>query len=124
MFFLVFSKDKRDLAKRELFWKAYTIIEALPTTKTIQIISPNKFAKVVLDPEQETFVIHIATLFKPIKAHTNWEVQITALIANKALTTILAEYSDFEHMFSKKSIAVLLEYTEINTHAIDLEESK
>ena len=59
-----------------------------------------------------------------MEVHPDQEVQIAALIANKALVSIPLEYSDFEDMFSKKSAAVLPEYTEINTHAIDLEEGK
>ena len=59
-----------------------------------------------------------------MKVYLDREVQITALIADKAPLSILAEYSDFENVFSKESAAVLLEHTEINTHTIDLEESK
>ena len=69
-------------------------------------------------------MVHIATLFKPMKVHQDWEVQITALIADKALVTISAEYSNFEDVFFKESAAVLPEHTEINTHAINLEDGK
>lgn len=47
-----------------------------------------------------------------------------AQIADKAPITLLIEYSNFTDVFSKKSAVVLLEHTEIKTHAIDLEESK
>ena len=56
--------------------------------------------------------------------YSDREVQIAALIADKALVTILAEYLDFEDVFSKESVVVLLEHTEIKTHSIDLEKSK
>ena len=56
--------------------------------------------------------------------HPDREVQIAALITDKALITILAEYSDFENMFYKESAVVLPEHTEINTHAINLKEGK
>ena len=59
-----------------------------------------------------------------MKVHPDREVQIVILIADEAFVTILAEYSDFEDVFSKESAAVLPEHTEINTHAIDLEEGK
>ena len=52
------------------------------------------------------------------------EVQIAALITDKAFVTISAEYLDFEDVFSKKSTVVLSEYTEINTYTINLEEDK
>ena len=46
------------------------------------------------------------------------------MIADEAFVTIPAKYSEFKDVFSKESTAVLLEYTEINTHAINLEEDK
>ena len=120
--FLALSKVEVDFAERELTWKAYTIAEALPTTKRVQIIGPKEFAKAALDSDQEAFVVHVATLFSSMEVHP--EVQVAALIADEAPVTIPAEYSDFEDMFSKESAAVLPEHTEINTHAIDLEEGK
>ena len=121
---LAFSKVKVDFAKRELTWKAYTIAEALPTTKRVQIIGLKEFAKAVLDPKQETFVVHVATLFNLMGVHLDQKVQIVVLIANKALVIIPAEYSDFENVFFKESVVVLLENTKINIHAIDLEKGK
>ena len=59
-----------------------------------------------------------------IKVHPDHEVQIAALIINKAPITIPAEYSDFADVFSKKSVAVLTKHTEINTHGIDLKKVK
>ena len=59
-----------------------------------------------------------------MEVHPDREVQVVALIADEASVAILAEYSDFEDVFSKESAVVLLEHTEINTHTIDLEEGK
>ena len=122
--FLALSKVEVDFAERELTWKAYTIAEALPTTKRVQIIGLKEFAKAALDLDQEAFVVHVATLFSSMEVHPDREVQVAALIADKAPVAIPAEYSDFEDVFSKESATVLPEHTEINTHAIDLEEGK
>ena len=122
--FLAFSKIEVDFAEKDLTWKAYTIAEALPTTKRVQIISPKKFAKAALDLDQKAFMVHVATLFSSIEIYPDREIQIVTLIADKAPVTISAEYSDFEDVFSKKSTAMLPEHTEINTHAIDIEEGK
>ena len=124
MHFLALSMVKVDFAEKKLTWKAYTIAEALPTTKRVQIIGPKEFAKAALNPDQEAFVVHVATLFSLMEIHPDREVQVAALIADKAPVAIPAEYSDFEDVFSKESAAVLPEHTEINTHAIDLEEGK
>ena len=77
-----------------------------------------------MDLKQKAFVVYVTIRFNPIEVHLDREVQIAALIADKALVIIPTEYSDFEDMFSKKSAAVLSEHIEINTHTIDLEKSK
>ena len=56
--------------------------------------------------------------------HTDWKVQITNLIADKALIIIPAKYSDFKYVSSKKFAAVLPEQTKINTYVINLEKGK
>ena len=78
----------------------------------------------MLDPDQEAFMVHVATLFSSMEVHLDQKIQIAALIADKALVTIPVEYSDFEDVFFKESAMVLPEHTEINMHVIDLEESK
>lgn len=40
------------------------------------------------------------------------------------MVTIAAEYSNFVDIFSKKSVTILSEYTEINIFAIDLKQYK
>ena len=59
-----------------------------------------------------------------MKVHSDRKAQITTLIADKASVTVPAKYSDFEDSFSIKSAVVLLEYTKINTHVINQEESE
>ena len=49
--FLTFSIVQVNFTERELTWKAYTIVEVLPTIKKVQIIDLKDFAKAVLDPE-------------------------------------------------------------------------
>lgn len=59
-----------------------------------------------------------------MKVHLDHKVQIVALITNEVFVTILAKYSDFADVFSKKSIIVLPEHIKINTYAINLEKDK
>ena len=122
--FLTLSKVKIDFIKKELIWKTYTIAKTLLIIKKVQIISPKECAKATLNQDQKAFVVHVTTLFNPMKMHPDQKVQIAAWIADEVLVTILAEYLDFEDIFSKESAAVLPEHIEINTHAIDLEKSK
>ena len=69
-------------------------------------------------------MVYLATLFKPIKVHIDREVKIATFIADETAVSIPAKYLDFEDLFSKKSAVVFANHIKINTHAIDLEESK
>ena len=69
-------------------------------------------------------MVYVATPLNSMEVHPDREVQITALIADKASIIISAEYLDFEDVFSKDSAAMLPEHTEIHTYTIDLEEGK
>ena len=59
-----------------------------------------------------------------MKVHPDQKTKITVLIADIPPITVPAEYFDFEDIFFKESTALLPEYTEINTHAIDLKKGK
>ena len=69
-------------------------------------------------------MVHVVLFFNSMEVHPDREVQVAALIADETAIAIPAEYLDFEDVFSKESVAILSEHTEINTHAIDLEEGK
>ena len=70
--FLILSNANIQFAKKEFICRSYTTAEALPTTKQVELIDKKEFAKVVLDEEFETFVMHIAdleTLLEGIMIH-------------------------------------------------------
>ncbi len=52
--------------------------------------------------------------------HPLRKAQIAPLKADKALTKVPSEYVDFTDNFSPELAVELLEYTEINDHAIEL----
>ena len=56
--------------------------------------------------------------------HFEKQAQVRALLFDKVLTDVLAEYSNYNNVFSVKNAAELLENIGINKHAIKLEESK
>ena len=100
----------------------------LPTTIRVELVCKKKFAAVAFDPEHETYIVHIASLRSTpltfLYVHPFWEPQIPSLIAEEAPTKVSAKYLDFADVFSPDLAMKLLKHTEINTHAIDLEESK
>ena len=53
--------------------------------------------------------------------HSKKQVQIRALLFNKAFIEVLVEYSDFNNVFLAKNAAKLPENIGINEHAIELE---
>ena len=121
--FLTLSGANVNFPKRELWWRSYTIEEAFPTTKQVELVGKKEFAAAFLDPGHETFVVHVASLESPSQegdVHPSRRAQIAALVANEAPTSIPTEYSDFADVFSPELASELPEYTGINDHAIKL----
>ena len=67
--FFTFSNANVGFLNRKLIWRTYSTVEALSTTKKIQIINQKKFAKAVLDPDKKVFVVHIAIIILGITIH-------------------------------------------------------
>ena len=88
-----------------------------------------EFAAAAVDPESETFVVHIASLSSdtlpsssPLKldVHPSRRPQVSGLIAEEAPTKVLAKYSDFADVFFPDLVFELPKHTGINDHAIEL----
>ena len=133
MSFLTFSNVDIKFAEKELTWRSYTVAEALPTTRRVELINKKEFAKVALDENSETFVVHVATLEVPkITIHPSQTaqilgsnaVQIAALKQNKASIEVPTKYSDFSDVFLETEALVLPERIDLNEHAIELEGDK
>ena len=75
-----------------------------------------------MDEKSETFVIHVASLNLVLRIHLDREAQIAFLFTEEV--KIPDKYSDFTDVFSKEKALVLPERTELNEHAIDLEDGK
>ena len=60
--FLTLSNADVDFSGRDLRWRTYTTKEALPTTRCVELEGKKEFAAVALDPEHETYVVHVASL--------------------------------------------------------------
>ena len=98
--------------------------KALPTTRRVEIINKEEFAVVALNADNETFVMHVAALVKPItiSIYPSCQAQVATLTSEK--TRIPAEYSNFSNVFSSDSAAELPEHNEINDHFINLLDNK
>lgn len=101
-------------------------VEALPTTKKVELISKKDFAAVALDKTKQTFVIYITTLLAAliIAIHPFQVSKIALLLANKVLIKVSSEYSNYVDVFSPKTIAELLKLIDINDYTIKLEYGK
>lgn len=88
----------------------------------MELIRKKELVVGVLDPEDEIFVVHIASLAisNINKMHLSCKAQIASLNVNKAPIITLPQYSDFASIFSSKLITKLSKYIRINNHAIDL----
>ena len=92
-------------------------------------MSKKEFAAAALNPEYQTYVVHVASLSSTslaflgsplLNVHPFRRPQISGLIAKEAPTKVLTEYSDFADVFSLNLASKSLEYTGINDHAIEL----
>ena len=102
-----------------------------------------EFAAAALDPEHETYVVHVASLnvhpsqrpqissliakeapVASLDVHPFRRPQISGLIAEEAPTKIPTEYSDFADVFSPDLASELPEHTGINNYAIELVEDQ
>ena len=120
--FLTLSNADVQFVEMEIIWRSYITAEALPTTKWVELINKKEFAKAALDEKSETFVVHVASLNLTPGIHPDRAAQIASLLAEEV--RIPDEYSDFADVFSEEKALVLPERTELNEHAIDLEDGK
>ena len=129
MSFLILSNADVDFSGQELWWRTYTIKEALPITRRVDLVGKKKFTAAVLHPESETFVVYITSLsfnaspssfLLEFNIHPFCRSQISGLIAKEASTKVPAEYSDFVDVFSPELASKLSEHIRINDYAIKL----
>ena len=79
----------------------------------------------VLDADNKTFVVHVAIREQEeMPMHSKRQAHVGVLLFDKTPTEVSAKYSDYSNVFSVENKAELLEHTEMNDHAIELEESK
>ncbi len=123
MLFLALSNADSQFGAEKLTWRSYTTAKALPTTSRVELINKREFAKVALDENSETFVVHVATL-KAMTIHPSQAAQIATLQWHKALTKIPAKYSDYADVFSLDLAMELSENIGMNEYAIELIEGK
>ena len=66
--FLTLGSTDIRIAERELVWRTYSAAEALPTTRRVEIID-KEFAVAALNENDETFVMHTATISTDSNLH-------------------------------------------------------
>ena len=86
-----------------------------------------EFAAAALDPEHETYIIHIESVSSnaslnpsPLNIHPFRRTQISGLIMKEALTNVPIKYSDFANIFSPDLASKLLKHIGINDHTNEL----
>lgn len=69
MLFLTLSNADMLFVERELTWRLYILVEAVLTTKWIQIIDCKKFMVAVLDSSEKAFLVHVVYLNRKMLIH-------------------------------------------------------
>ncbi len=62
MLFLIFNNADFQFDAEKLTWRSYTATKALPTTSRVEHIDKREFAKVAMDKNSKTFVVHMSAL--------------------------------------------------------------
>ena len=75
----------------------------------------------VLDKHVETFVMHV-TFLLTMAIHPTRKAQVALLVAKEVKIPI--KYSDFSDVFLEENALILPEVTELNQHAIKLQEGQ
>lgn len=119
MLFLTLSNTKLNFLKQELNWRLCITVEALLTTKQIELIEKKKFAAIVFNLNDETFVVYWA-FFANFDIYLFHKAQIVFGILDKASIVVLAKYNDFTDVFFPNLVAKLLKHTKTNNHSIKL----
>ena len=79
----------------------------------------------MLNANNETFVVYIAIRKREkMLINSKKQVQVRALLFNKAPTKVPAEYSNYSNVFSAEYATELSENIRINEYAIKLEDGK
>ena len=79
MFFFTLSDVDIRFAEKKLTWRTYTTVEALPTTRRVELINKKEFAAAAIDENSETFVVHMAFIMETMSIHPARKVQIAVL---------------------------------------------
>ena len=130
MLFFTLSSANIDFLGRKLWWRTYSIEEAFPTTRCIELVGKKEFAAAALDPEHEIYIVHVrsvssdTSLNSLLDVHPSHRLQLSGLIAKEALTKVSAKYLDFVDVFSSDLVSELLKHTGINNHTIELVDSQ
>ncbi len=123
--FLALSNADIPFGTEKPTWRTYIVTEALPTTSRVKLIDKREFAKVALNGNLETFVVHVLALdVAESLIHPSRTAQIAALQWNKASTKIPAKYFYYADVFSSDLSMELPENTRMNEHAIELIDGK
>ena len=100
-------------------WRTYMAVEALSTTRRVEIIDKKKFAIAALNADNKTFVRYVVVLaeLRTMSIHSSCQAQVVLLTSDE--NGIFAEYSNFSNVFSSDSAVKLPEYIGIIDHSID-----
>lgn len=89
----------------------------------MELVKKKEFATIFVDPNNESFVIHIAFLASfnlGLEIYLFCRAQIVSLRFDEALISVSSKYTDYKDGFSKNLVGKLPEYIEIDNHAINL----
>ena len=104
MFFFTLSGADINFLNWKLWWRTYTTKKAFLTTRRVKLVGKKEFAAATLDPEHETYVIHVKSVNSDalpssspleLNVHPSRRPQVSGLFAKEALIKVPNKYIDF-----------------------------
>ena len=123
--FLFLSNAYVQLDTRNLTCRTYSTLEALSTTRRVELIDKYEFARADLDKNSKTFVVHVTALeASELAILLSRASPLAVLQQDKVSTKIPSEYANSADVFFLDLMMELAKNTGINKHAIKLFEGK
>ena len=115
-----------DWVKRTFKWREYTAIVALTTFCRVNVIEPEKFAKLALDKNANRLVIHARQVLNAkyeSVVHRDRRDRIVQARSAAGTVKLSPEYNEYSDVFSDSGAAELPKHWSAD-HAIDLIDGK
>lgn len=115
---MAFSNSDIQSYTESLIWRTYSFAGLFAISRQVKLINKDKFVKLCLDENSETFVVHVVAMkILDSSIHSTSGFQLAVLQQTWASIEISSLYTDYADVFSAHLVMILPKYNNINRHA-------